>query len=400
MPRTASAEMSLCLACCEAALTDVKSAAVEKCLEERIDWSLLVETALWHHVSPSVFGVLLDDHATRLPGSVFAQLKLEHERHKRQSTAISGELVRIAQAFRDASIAMIPFKGPMLARQLYGDVQARSCGDLDLLVRDSDIQASLEVLLTLGYPYRTTRTRAQERSFRHCTGQHQLVHRDREFIVELHWRFAQSLAAVSLDYRSLWSGAELGDFQNAPVWSMHFEDLPIVLCVHGGKEHWVRLKWVCDLAHFISRQSDRYNWQNVFDKAKAQGCERLLLVGIGLAERLMDVEIPDMASRKLRKDRIAEKLITKTSSQLASEMNPTPSIWSPTAFRFHVRERWRDRFAYLLRTIITPRDAHFQMITLPDNLFFGYYFVRLGHDYVLLPTWNVFKKIRAKLGRP
>jgi hypothetical protein len=394
---TISAEMSLCLACCEAALNNEKNGAVEYCLEEHIDWTLLVETALWHHVGPSVFGILLDEHAGRLPGVAFAQIKLEHERHRLQSGAISGELGRIAQAFHNAGIAMLPFKGPLLAQQLYGDAQARSCGDLDLLVGDADIQVSLDILQTLGYPYQTVRTPAQEQAFCECAGQHQIVRQDGEFIVELHWRVAQSLAAVPLDYQSLWSDAYQSNFQNAPVWSLHSEDLPIVLCVHGGKEHWVRLKWVCDIAHFISQQTDEFNWKSVFDKSTSQGCERMLLVGIGLANRLMDVDIPDTARCRLGKDRIAGNLVAKIANQLMYTMNPTPSIWSLTKFRFQVRERLRDRSYYVVRTLFTPRAIHFEMLKLPDALFFVYYVVRVGHDYVLVPIWTVYKALRVKL---
>ena len=49
---------------------------------------------------------------------------------------------------------------------------------------------------------------------------------------------------------------------------------------------------------------------------------------------------------------------------------------------------------YLFRTVTTPREKHFLLMKLPDNLFFGYYPVKIVHDYVLLPVHKALKTLR------
>ena len=39
----------------------------------------------------------------------------------------------------------------------------------------------------------------------------------------------------------------------------------------------------------------------------------------------------------------------------------------------------------------TPRVIHFRMVRLPDSLFFGYVAVKIVHDYLVLPIWNLGK---------
>lgn len=177
---------------------------------------------------------------------------------------------------------------------------------------------------------------------------------------------------------------------------MHDADLPIVLSVHGGKEHWVRLKWVCDLAHLLARCPDT-DWHQVLERARLQGCERMLLVGLGLAASILDAELPEAVSRRLEDDGTARRLIRDRKAALISGRQPTPSVWWPTRFRFQVRERWSDRLRYVARTLFSPKPGHFDMIRLPDGLFGLYYVVRVVHDYLLLPVWLAGKRVAAAL---
>jgi hypothetical protein len=51
-----------------------------------------------------------------------------------------------------------------------------------------------------------------------------------------------------------------------------------------------------------------------------------------------------------------------------------------------MRERRRDRIAYLLRTIFTPTIEHVTLVSLPRGLRFLYYPLKLAVDYVALPV--------------
>jgi hypothetical protein len=50
-----------------------------------------------------------------------------------------------------------------------------------------------------------------------------------------------------------------------------------------------------------------------------------------------------------------------------------------------MRERRRDRIAYVLRTVFTPTIEHVTLLPLPRSLRFLYYPLKLALDYVVLP---------------
>ena len=64
-------------------------------------------------------------------------------------------------------------------------------------------------------------------------------------------------------------------------WVMAPEELLIILCVHGSKHAWERLKWVVDVAELL--RSQRLNWKRVFSTATKWKCRRMALLGLAFA---------------------------------------------------------------------------------------------------------------------
>ncbi|MEO8342158.1 MAG: nucleotidyltransferase family protein, partial [Nitrospirota bacterium] len=59
------------------------------------------------------------------------------------------------------------------------------------------------------------------------------------------------------------------------------EEFLIILCLHGSKHGWERLKWVADVAELL--RSQWINWKRVFSTAAERKCHRMLLLGLALA---------------------------------------------------------------------------------------------------------------------
>src|SRR6185436_2326067 len=65
------------------------------------------------------------------------------------------------------------------------------------------------------------------------------------------------------------------------------EDLLLVLCLHGCKHKWERLKWIFDVAELV-RVHPSLNWRGLMTHAHDIGAERMLAVSILLAVDLLD----------------------------------------------------------------------------------------------------------------
>ena len=116
--------------------------------------------------------------------------------------------LEVLERLATAGIRALPLKGSLLARELYGDVGARSSIDVDVLVAPENLREAVRVLCGLGWRWETAARRVDGLPTLHET----LVHSTLP-PVELHWRvhwYEQQFAADALvRARSPASGAPL-----------------------------------------------------------------------------------------------------------------------------------------------------------------------------------------------
>ena len=356
-------------------------------LAELVDWHDFTRLALRHAVAPLVFRTLARVAGDLLPPDMAEAAAKHCVRHAEQNAQKSDELIRILQALRHAGIDAVPFKGPVLAATVYGEVGLRSFRDLDFLVREGDAVRTLEALQTIGYRSAVNRfTPAQARAERRYSGQDLMIQCDSRIAIEPHWAFGPRTWAVDLDYAGLWRRLRRRKFRGADILMLSPEDTLLLLAIHGSKEQWVRLQWICDVAEAL-RRFPRLDWHALIARARADGCLRMLLLAIRLADALLGVGPADQIRALLRTDPVVEDLAHEVIAKLLGENLEAPSIYHVTSFRRRLRERWHDRLAYQWRTITTPRSQHYGLVRLPDALFGLYTPIKLAHDYLLLPLW-------------
>jgi hypothetical protein len=230
-------------------------------------------------------------------------------------------------------------------------------------------------------------TPAQLAAFRRYSGQ-DIAFKD-GVAVEPHWALAPRTLALDVDHDALFARACDIDLAGGIVRSFGAEDLVAVLCLHGSKEQWTRLLWIADLAHMIAANPG-LDWDALLSRARAQGCLRMVLIGLVLAAELE--ALPAAAEHAIADDPMASALAERAASRLFDPDRADPSIYALTTFRLRMRERMADRVRYVVRTIATPRDIHFSLVRLPDGLFFLYTPLKLVHDYALLPVWTLGKR--------
>lgn len=301
-----------------------------------------------------------------------------------RARAAAGELARVLNAHAARGIPVIPFKGPALALGSYGDLALRGCRDLDILVRDADVDASLRFLQTLGYNHDNALNPLQIQAVRRYGGQYILFPRD-GLPVEPHWRLAPETMSFRLDYTGLWQRARPGTFEGAACSLLAPEDELIVLCLHGAKERWQRLKWVCDVAFFLHAHP-ALDWTALYSRAAAQGCARMVNMGLGLAAALLQIVLPPVASAQVQRDTVAAHLVSGLAARIDAGPQPDHSPYRLDRFYWLMRERRSDRLRYALRTLFTARTAHYGRLPLPPWLRWLYGPLKLPWDYIVTPA--------------
>ena len=199
--------------------------------------------------------------------------------------------------------------------------------------------------------------------------------------------------AIEIDYSAIWARSKTVIFTDRSILSLSAEDELIVLCLHGCKEEWAKLKWVVDVAEFIGSHPSLC-WQELISRANAQHIARIVKIGMLLSANLLGIEIPDDVNRWINDDKIACKLAAQLTDDFFSKDKSNLDIWKPGRFHWSMRERLVDRLRYFIRTIAQPRIEYFEEVNIPDRLFLLYWPYRLIHDMIAIPVWKLIKIIR------
>lgn len=399
-------EQALLLLCTQAPFDDDRRAQFDALLEDPVDWEYLVQTSYGHAVTPLLCRTLGLVSPSRVPPDVLAATQPHLDDNRSRNDELTQELLRILDALDRSGIPAIPFKGPVLAEIYYGDPGFRRYADLDFLVAEDAARETVKVLHALGYPGTgqvSSRDKAfvpsprQDAAIWRYAGEYLFLHDEKPYAVEPHWAFAPPTLGLDLDYGLLWARARRGVLAGQAILTLGPEDTLLSLALHGAKSHWTRLIWIADLDRALKRETS-VDWPALLAEARRMGVLRILLVGLQLVRLHFKTGLDSHVSAAIDKDPVARQLAAERSAALFAEHTSYPSSAALSRDWRRMRERRRDRLAYILRTVFTPRVQHFEALPLPDSLYFAYYAFKPAHDYIALPLWLAAKKL-GLLGR-
>ena len=359
-------ELELLSACSSSSLDAGSLSRIRRLLDGTMDWDFLLRAAQWHGLTPLLHHNLhtLSD---AVPVDVAERLRLGFEGAARTNLALTAELLRILERFEANSIIAIPLKGPALAAYLHGNVALRQSIDLDILVAPQDVPVARQLLLAEGYEMTLRLNRAQESAHLRSDCNLAFVGRDRTCVVELHWQIVPRYYAVPLDTAAFWTrlGSVVLGQRSVPMLSP--EDLLLVLCIHGTKHSWERLSWVGDVAALI-RRCREMDWELAVHRAQEVGAARILRLGSFLANHLLGAALPPMMTNAIAADAVLDPLGQEVLHNLANIGFTEPGIRQRSRFFLRTRERWSDRFRYVLRFAWTPTPGDWSFVALPNAL--------------------------------
>ena len=343
-------------------------------LAGEIDCEYLFQLARRHSILPLVY-VQLEQHASDLvPPHVLAKFKQHYIENSARNTILTAELCHLISLFASEGIEAIPYKGPVLAAFAYGDIALRRFVDLDIIVKKSDVLKAREILLTEGYTPSKSLSLAQQNLLLRTQHNMQFSRDHHRLIVELHWEVAPHLFASTVNGERLWQDLITLDLNGTQVKTFSAEDLLFSLCVHGSRHLWERLGWICDVAELIRRRP--LDWTALLERAASADSERMFLLGIYLAERLLDAPVP--AEVKQRCD--SDPRLASLADNIIGHLFNGPTHVPPTSreiFKYNigVRKTLSARARYLLY-MFRPTDSDLGSRSLPPSLSFAYYLTR------------------------
>ncbi len=387
-------DISLLLAACSTTVTEPSEALLKEWLVNA-DWERLVQLAYTHGVAGQLCSSLLQFPTDFIPEEILSAAQAHLKQLSNTNQQNVDQLLGMLKKLEVAGVEAIPFKGPVLSATLYDDCKLRSFRDLDFLVRDKDIQSTLSALRAMGYVNSPPNTPKREQEFLLYSGQDILF--GSGVPVEPHWALVPRTLSLDIDYPGLWYRSVQKSFSGQRIMAFTPEDELIILCCHGSKEKWLKLKWVVDVAEYL-KQNPSLDWPTIIGRAKAQGLQRITLLGLGLAQYLLDAPLPRQAVCWMDEDPFAQERSRRLSVDFFVRPEVGSSVYEVSRFHWDMRDSVSDRWRYLFCTIIQPRKSHFDSIDIPDRFFFLYTPYKIIHDYFILPVWKQVKRVRSIVG--
>ena len=369
-----SREFELLCACSGVELSLERIGRIANCTASEINWDELLRQAEHHGVAP-LLARNLRAHGRGVPANIEQSLRSGFEANIRRNLWFASELVRILQHFDEKAIRTVPYKGPVLAESVYGDLALRRFSDLDFLVAPSDFSRAKQALGELGYEPSVSLTPAAERMVLQTGYELSFDSAAGKYLVELQWGLLPHFYSVDLSANDLLQRSGRTVLGGKEVPSLSPEDLLLVLCLHAAKHFWMRLIWISDIAETLRSQTLDYGV--VFSRARELGIVRVLGVSFWLARNVLGSAIPQQAEDLVGADPQIEVLGKLFAGRLAS--SATYDFESTEYFRLvlALRERRRDRVRYLWRLVWTPGPGEVAAVQLPGPLSPLYRVVRI-----------------------
>ena len=257
-----------------------------------------LDLATRHRLIPLCHAVLTRFGAG-LPSATKLALEALHNQQTLLNLGRAVELLQVLDAFSEAKIEVIPFKGVALAALLYGDFTLRAAGDLDLILHRKDLRQATEIILARGYTLATP-IRPDGRPVAENYDEYHFERRSDGMILELRWRldFVHPRYAQDIGLDWMAQRKQFVQLAGAQVPVPDAEATLILLCMHACKHRWSRLNWVCDVAQLL-RVTPSLDWAKVQRDADKVGLCKAVALGLLLAHRVAGVDIPLQVVRDL-----------------------------------------------------------------------------------------------------
>jgi hypothetical protein len=379
-PWTTHADEVALLFLCARTTIEGREEELRRLLGRDLDWTFLLRQAARHGVDPMLYHHLAGSDHTAVPSDAWKALRTRGKGVRAFNLHRLRALLQIVEALKEAGMDVLSFKGPLLADRYYENPGLRRFTDLDLLVPRTDLRRARDLLKTRGFEAPTEQS--DEEIARHIDDQVglELVRPEDDLRVELHWALLNRSFAFPLTPDGLWSRAEHYNIGPASVRVLSEEDLILYLCAHGTKHHWARLKWLCDVAE-VCRRASALDGKRLLDRAVRLDVDRLLVLGLRLAERWLDAPVPAALHARYRDDPVVSELVRHVETEwllTPGGLDRTPR-WEQFRFFLRTRRRWRSRWPLLWEygtLALTPTEKDRALVDLPSSLSFLYYAIR------------------------
>lgn len=306
----------LLLDCLSSAPDAASAARLASCSAS--DWQAIVQASLRHGVTPLLYRRLqARAPGTALPASALATLRGVYLQSAAANVRLYHELGKLLGALRQAGIPVIALKGAHLAELVYANIALRPMSDVDLLVREGDLQLAARTLAAAGYASDSASVVRQAHLPPFC--------KPGEASVEVHWTITLPTDPFRIDVDGLWDRARPARIAGVDLLVLSPEDLLLHVCLHAAFLHHFEggLRPFCDISALLSRFGPELDWGAVGLRARQWGARNCVYLTLRLARGLVRASVPDVVLSALEPTDLSAGFVTWARERILLEEDHT-----------------------------------------------------------------------------
>jgi len=362
-------EYRLLIACSGAHLSPDLRQEIGRLLDGRLDWPLVLETARAQRVVSLSFSSLRDVDEAAVPDGIIAAFRAGSLANAARNLRLAGKLIEIDARAARAGIPLVPYKGPVLAEMAYGNLGQRAFVDLDFIVPHRHLRAAWEMLADLGYRPPNPALAAASAAI---PGEYLFLAPGGDFHLELHTELTLRHFPAPPDLGPLLDAREPVTIAARRVLTFSREDTLTLLAVHGAKDFWAQLLWICDIAALY--RTEGFDGERALECSGRLGCRRMVHIALLLARDLFETPIPGEMEREVEADAVARRQARWLAGRL---FQPGPiGLLKQARYRMQMVEGFWPGLRYAARLATTPAADDWNTVRLPAPLGFAYALLR------------------------
>jgi hypothetical protein len=357
----------LCL-CAVHPVPDARRERLRTLAASGLDWGAFLGLAIEHRVLSLAFRALSLGAQGGVPNAVLERMRVLYFQNLARNMAVQKELLRVLEALKDNGCDVISYKGPLLAETAYGDIGLRQFTDLDLIIHGPDLERAAFVLASLGYDSPLPENARRLQRYRRVLRDFVFPRPEGPCLVELQWRLTQRYHPLFSEMDDVWRRLRVETLAGVPVRTLSGPDMLIVLCLHGLYHAWSYLQMVSDVAQAAARLSGP-DWAEALGRAREQGGLRIFLLGLLLARKLLEADLPDGVLEAAERDAFTSGLALRIGASFFERSSYLIRARSFFFLEARMLTGAGRRARYLWGRSFTPNEEDHQALDLPPLLY-------------------------------
>lgn len=383
IPPDAAPEIRLLVCCARTRITPELAKEIRSLVSRPLDWDRVLSAAAGNAVAPLLQRQLNAVSPAALAPPQRDRLAAMNREGALRSLKFTAALLEILEALETDQVTAIPYKGPVLALEAYGDLSLRDFDDVDILVAQKAFAKVHETMIRLGYRPGIAGL-APDTPSSVVPGEYKYYRDDCGSIVEFHTEQTLRHFPVPPDLEDFARRGVRMALSGREIMTLCPEDALVALCIHGAKDFWARLLWVADVSETIETRG--LDWDRVFRRATALRAQRMLWLGMILAEVIFDARVPGELAAQANSDAAASSMALQMTRRLLLNNAAPLSAASRFAFRRRSVPGTMAGWRYAMRLATVPAQDDIQAVPLSRPL---------RPLYALLRPFRLLAKSRA-----